>query len=79
MYLHFFNYILNYIHNSYIKKTQELKILESFYSKLFLFCFVYFINKTPIIYNILKIVSLLRYIIHNARKENLPSSRKNVG
>ena len=36
MYLHFFNYILNYIHNSYIKKTQELKILESFYSKLFL-------------------------------------------
>lgn len=31
MYLYFFNYILNYIHNSYIKKTQELKILESFY------------------------------------------------
>ena len=32
MYLYFFNYILNYIHNSYTKKTQELKILESFYS-----------------------------------------------
>ena len=36
MYLHFFNYILNYIHNSYIKKTQELKIIESFLFQTFL-------------------------------------------
>lgn len=39
------------------------------YNASAILCLVYFINKTPIIYNTLKIVSLLRCIIHNERKE----------